>query len=210
MNSVQGSGIAHDIVADALTAAGYELEYSVKPWTRVLKETISGHNDVILSLWKTDEREQHFLFTIPYTQNKMVFISRSDIKFEYTSLESLKGFRVALINDYAYANGLREYKHITPVATLDLPNSIRYLLSNQADVLVTDEMVGRWAVHGMKVPKGMLYFSDSHFDSTPLYAAVRKSHPQAEQIVAILNNYFENYAKQKIAELEKIYGLKGE
>ncbi|MFY2506850.1 transporter substrate-binding domain-containing protein [Vibrio pectenicida] len=59
MNSVQGSGIAHDIVADALVSAGYDLEFSIKPWTRVLKETKSGQSDVIISLWKTEERRKN-------------------------------------------------------------------------------------------------------------------------------------------------------
>lgn len=207
MNSVQGSGIAHDIVADALISGGYELDFSVKPWSRVLKETIAGENDLIISLWKTEERTKHFLFTDPYTHNQMVFISRSEVQFEFESLESLKGMRVALINDYAYGNNLLQYKGMIPVKTLDLPNSIRYLLSNQADVLVADEDVARWTVQGMKIPSDKLYFSHSHFDSTPLHAAVRRSHPDAEQIISILNNYFKNHAKGKLDALKKLYGI---
>jgi polar amino acid transport system substrate-binding protein len=115
--------------------------------------------------------------------------------------------RVALINDYAYGNNLLQNKGMIPVKTLDLPNSIRYLLSNQADVLVADEDVARWTVQGMKIPSDKLYFSHSHFDSTPLHAAVRRSHPDAEQIISILNNYFKNHAKGKLDALKKLYGI---
>lgn len=207
MNSVQGSGIAHDIVADALISAGYDIDFSVKPWSRVLKETMAGENDLIISLWKTEERTKHFLFTEPYTHNKMIFLSRSDIQFEFDSLESLKGMRVALINDYAYGNNLLEYQGMIPVKTLDLPNSIRYLLSNQADVLVVDEDVAKWTVQGMKIPPDTLYFSQSYLDSTPLHSAVRRSHPNAEHIVSTLNNYFKYHAKGKLDALKTLYGL---
>ncbi|EGA65208.1 substrate-binding periplasmic protein [Vibrio brasiliensis] len=207
MNSVQGSGIAHDIVVDALVYAGYDIEFSIKPWTRVLKETMAGENDVIVSLWKTEQRTKHFLYTDPYTHNSMIFISRQELKFEFDSFDSLKGMRVALINDYAYGNNLREYKGMIPVSTLDLPNSIRYLLADKADVLVVDEEVGRWTVQGMKIPAGKLYFSKTYFDSTPLHAAVRKSHPEAENIVSALNNYFKNHAQGKLQALKTLYGL---
>lgn len=208
MNSVQGSGIAHDIVVDALISAGYDLKYSVKPWTRVLKETKSGQSDVIISLWKTEERQQFLLYTQPYMQNDMVFISLSDTKFEYESLDSLKGMKVALVNDYAYANNLRDYPDMTIVKTLDLPNSFRYLLAKKADVLVADEAVARWTAYGMKIPKGTLHYSKTYFDSTPLHAAVRKDHPEAEKIVSILNNYFKNHAQGKLEALQMLYGLK--
>ncbi|MDN3611422.1 substrate-binding periplasmic protein [Vibrio ostreicida] len=208
MNSVQGSGIAHDIVADALVSAGYDLEYSVKPWTRVLKETKSGQNDVIISLWKTEERAKFLLYTQPYTHNNVIFISRSETQFEYESLDSLKGLRVALINDYAYAKNLRQYQEMIPVHTLDLPNSLRYLLANKADVVVADEAVGRWTAHGMKISKGTLHFSKTYFDSTPLHAAVRRDHPEAEKVVSILNNYFKNHAEGKLEALHMLYGLK--
>lgn len=207
MNSVQGSGIAHDIVADALISAGYDLEFSVKPWSRVLKETKAGENDVIIAVWKTEKRTKHFLFTDPYAHNEMLFISRNNIRFEFDTLESLKGLRVALINGYQYGNNLREYEGMIPVITLDLPNSIRYLLADKADVLMVDEDVGRWTVQGMKIPAGKLYFSKTYFDSTPLHAAVRKSHPEAENIVSALNNYFKNHAEGKLQALKTLYGL---
>ena len=207
MNSVQGSGIAHDIVADALISAGYDLEFSIKPWTRVLKETKSGQSDLIISLWKTEERAKFLLYTEPYTHNNVIFISLSESKFEYESLDSLKGLRVALINDYAYAKNLRQYKEMTIVKTLDLPNSLRYLLANKADVILADESVAKWTSHGMKIPKGKLYFSKSHLDSTPLHAAVRKDHPEAEKIVLILNNYFKNHVEGKLESLHVMYGI---
>ena len=208
MNSVQGSGIAHDIVADALISAGYDLEYSVKPWTRVLKETKSGQSDIIISLWKTEERQEYLLYTEPYMHNEMVFVSLSETKFEYESLDSLKGMKIAMINDYAYANNLRKYKNMTIVNTLDLPNSFRYLLAKKADVLVADEAVARWTAYGMKIPKGTLHYSKTFFDSTPLHSAVRKNHPEAEKIVSILNNYFKNHAEGKLEALHILYGLK--
>ncbi|AIU66344.1 transporter substrate-binding domain-containing protein [Vibrio coralliilyticus] len=207
MNSALGSGIAHDLVTEALVSAGFEIEYSVKPWSRVLKETINGKNDVIIAIWKTEQRNKDYLFTEEYMYNQMAFISRTDTNFEYTSMNSLKGLRVALINNYAYGAGLRDYKEMIPADSIDLPNSIRLVLTDRADVLVTDEAVGRWTVKEMRIKKERLHFSEAYLDSTPLHAAVRKDHPQAEQIVTALNLYFKHHAEQKLHDLRIKYGL---
>ncbi|WP_345779108.1 transporter substrate-binding domain-containing protein [Vibrio sp. Isolate24] len=207
MNSVLGSGIAHDLVTDGLVSSGYEVEYSVKPWSRVLKETINGKNDVIIAIWKTEQRNKDYLFTDVYMYNQMAFVYRSDTKFEYVSQNSLKGKRVALINNYGYGAGLREFDGLIPIDSIDLPNSIRLVMTDRADVLVTDEAVGRWTVKEMRIKKGELYFSTTYLDSTPLHAAVRRDHPQAKAIVSALNRYFREHAAQKLEQLRVKYGL---
>nr|WP_252724219.1 transporter substrate-binding domain-containing protein [Vibrio hepatarius] len=207
MNSAYGSGIAYDLVTSALDSAGYEFEYTVKPWSRVLKETLGGQNDVIISLWKSEQRERDYLMTDMYMYNNMVFISRSDTNFEYESLENLKGMRVALINNYAYGGNLREYPEMISIRSIDLPNSIRQVLTQRADIIVADEAVGKWTVKEMRVEKNKLYFSHSYLDSTPLHAAVRRDHPQAQKIVSALNQYFKNHAPEKLKELKTKYGL---
>ncbi|WP_341661642.1 transporter substrate-binding domain-containing protein [Vibrio sp.] len=207
VNSAYGSGIAYDLVIGALDAAELEFDYTVKPWSRVLKETLGGQNDVIIAIWKTEQREKDYLLTDSYMHNRMVFVSRSDTKFEYESLESLKGLRVALINDYAYAGNLRQYPDMIPINSLDLANSVRQVLTQRADVLVTDEAVGRWAVQEMRVAKGKFYFSRSHLDSTPLHAAVRRDHPQAQEIVSKLNQYFKDNAEIRLQDIKIKYGL---
>lgn len=207
MDSPIGKGIAHDMVVNALTSSGYTVQFTQKPWARILKETIKGKNDVIIAIWKTEEREKTFLFTQPYMYNQMAVVSLRKSNFKFKSLESFKDKRIALINGYAYAGSLLEYDQMEPVISIDLPNSIRLVLTERADALVTDEVVGEWTITEMGIDRGQLVFSDVYLDSTPLYAAVRKSHPQAEQIVEILNKYFDQQAAQELQRLKTRYGL---
>lgn len=207
MDSPIGKGIAHDMVVNALTSSGYTVQFTEKPWARILKETIKGKNDVIIAIWKTEEREKTFLFTQPYMYNQMAVVSLRKSNFKFKSLESFKDKRVALINGYAYAGSLLEYDQMKPVISIDLPNSIRLVLTERADALVTDEVVGEWTIKEMGIDRGQLAFSDVYLDSTPLYAAVRKSHPQAEQIVEVLNKFFDQQAAQELQSLKTRYGL---
>ncbi|OAJ95918.1 substrate-binding periplasmic protein [Vibrio bivalvicida] len=207
MNSALGSGIAHDLVIEGLVSAGFEVEYSVKPWTRVLKETINGKNDVIIAIWKTDQRARDYIFTDMYMHNKMAVVSRQEANFEFSSLHSLAGIRVAMIDNYAYGAKLVDYQELIPVSSIHLPNSIRLILTDRADVLVTDEAVGRWTIKEMRVDASKLSFSPIYLDTTPLYAAVRKNHPQAQKIVAALNAYFNAHGEQKLKQLRVKYGL---
>lgn len=210
MNSALGSGIAHDLVIEGLISAGFEVDYSVKPWTRVLKETINGKNDVIIAIWKTEQRARDYIFTDIYMHNKMAVVSRQESSFEYKSLSSLKDTRVALIDNYAYGAKLLDYQGLIPVSSIHLPNSIRLVLSDRADVLVTDEAVGRWTIKEMRLDASKLSFSPVYLDTTPLYAAVRKDHPQAQQIVSALNAYFKDHGARQLELLKIKYGLSGQ
>ena len=45
-------------VTGALDAAELEFDYTVKPWSRVLGETLGGQNDVIIAIWKQNKRKR--------------------------------------------------------------------------------------------------------------------------------------------------------
>ncbi|MFM2589396.1 substrate-binding periplasmic protein [Vibrio sp. TBV020] len=207
MDSPFGRGIAHDIVIEGLTTAGYQVEFVEKPWARILKETLKGKNDIIVAIWKTKQREQDYLFTEPYMYNQMAVVSRSELDFEYQTIENLKEKRVALINGYAYGAELLEYEQMYKVISIDLPNSIRLLLSGRADILVTDEAVGKWTISEMGIEANRLHFSDNYLDSTPVHVAVRRSHPRAQEIVDTLNRYFKTHGEVKMKKLRRKYGL---
>lgn len=207
MDSAYGQGIAYDFIIEGLVAAGYQVEFSEKPWGRILKETAHGKNDVIVAMWKTEQREKHFLFTEPYMHNQMSVLSRRNSDFEFTDIDSLKGKEVALINRYAYTAKLLDYPHFIPVNSIDLPNSVRLVLTERADVLVSDEIVARWTLKEMRLDPSQIKFSSTYLDTSPLYAGVRRDHPLAQEIVNALNHYFKNHGERRLAELKTKYGL---
>ncbi|TFH92887.1 transporter substrate-binding domain-containing protein [Vibrio ouci] len=207
MNSPQGRGIAHDLVMEGLINAGSQVEFVEKPWARILKETLKGKSDVIVAIWKTPKREQEYLFTEPYMYNQMAVVSPVEVGFEYHAIEDLKEKRVAMINGYAYAAELSNYQHMYRVSSIDLPNSIRLLLSSRADVLVTDEIVGRWTIKEMGIEAELLHFSQKFLDSSPVHVAVRRTHPQAQEIVNALNLYFKQHGAAQMKLLREKYGV---
>lgn len=208
MNSPLGKGIAHDIVTMGLANAGYTFYYKQKPWPRVLKETYYGKNDVIIAIWKNAKRERYYYFTEPYMSNRLSVISRAeDRNFEYVDLTSLNGKRVALIEDYAYPSELLDHEGIIPVTSPNLETSMRLILSERADLLVTDEFVARWTIRENALAIDKFRFSAIPLTITPLYAAVRKDHPYAQQIVYSLNYYFRTLAPAQLTQLQVKYGL---
>lgn len=93
------------------------------------------------------------------------------------------------------------------VISIDLPNSIRLVLAGRAYALVTDGIVGERKIKEMNLYRQAFCFSDVYLDSTPLYAAVRKTHPQAQKIVGILNAYFGDHAASDLKVSKQKYGL---
>lgn len=208
MDSPIGKGIAHDIVTMGLTQAGYQFYYEQKPWPRVLKETLYGKNDVIVAIWKNDKRKRHYYFTEPYMSNRLSVISISGQNpFRYDDLKSLNGQRVAIIDNYAYPEELLNHKGIIKVSSANLETSMRLLLSNRVDLLVTDEFVARWTIKEMRLPLERFKIHPTPLITTPLFAAVRKNHPFAQQIVYNLNYYFRTLPPEQIQALKVKYGL---
>ena len=53
-------GAATALVTEILKRAGYKTETTIETWPRTLEGTSAGIYDVIISAWKTKEREAHF------------------------------------------------------------------------------------------------------------------------------------------------------
>lgn len=207
MDSAYGQGIAYDFIIEGLVKAGYQVEFAEKPWGRILKETFYGKNDVIVAMWKNEQREKHFLFTEPYMYNQMAVLSRRNSDFEFTDIDSLKGKEIALIDRYAYTAKLLDYPHFIPVNSIDLPNSVRLVMTKRADVLVSDEIVARWTLKEMELDPSQFRFSTIYLDSSPLHVGVRRDHPLAQEIVSSLNHYFNTHGESRLAELKTKYGI---
>ena len=80
------NGLAIKIVTTAFKRAGYEPKLRIEKWEKALSGSKLGVYDVVGAVWKTDSRKEKLLFSNPYLNNNIVFVSRSgsDIKYKNT------------------------------------------------------------------------------------------------------------------------------
>ena len=67
--------------------------------------------------------------------------------------------------------------------------------------------MGEWTLKEMNLDKQAFCFCDVCLDSMPLYAAARKTHPQAQKIVYILNEDSGDHSASDLKVLKGKYGL---
>ncbi|WP_179078746.1 substrate-binding periplasmic protein [Vibrio ostreicida] len=208
MQSSEGQGIAYDVVTAAFKHIGYELDFTYTPWSRALKATRFGQNDVLIAIWKNPEREEWFTFTEPYLTNNIVTVADSDLEFVYRDLTSLNQRRVALVDNYAYGDAILQNFTYTHVPSVDLNTSIRLVISKRADMFIADDFVARWHLKRLGIARTKFDFSATSISKTPLHVAISKHHPDADEIVHKLNQYFQKMEEEKIGTLLRKYQLK--
>ncbi len=119
--SAEHGGVLTQTVVEALSLVGLETEVRFLPWKRAMHEVRSGKADVTAGWQKTSERLQHLLFSQPIFHGRVVFFHRKDYPFEWSTIDDLKQFNMAVISGYGYSDDMSK-----AIAAGDLiPNVVR-------------------------------------------------------------------------------------
>ncbi|AKJ29630.1 substrate-binding periplasmic protein [Caldimonas brevitalea] len=137
-------GIALSIVRRAFELSGYSVRYTFLPWSRALRETRQGKWDGTAYWGRAPEREAGFLLSDTVIEEEWVFLHRRDVDFDWHTLDDLKPWRIAMIQDYSYNAGLKAMVaagelHIDP--TPDDLAALRKLIRRRVDVVPIERYV---------------------------------------------------------------------
>lgn len=140
-------GIALDVVRRAFAYAGYEVEYTFKPWTRSLEEARAGLWDGTAYWGRNPQRDASFLISDNVLTEQWVFVYRdnpSGPPFDWKTLADLKGKRVGAVPSYTYTPEFWRLQKSGGLNVLlagdDLAN-LRLLLAGRLDVVPIERNV---------------------------------------------------------------------
>jgi len=188
-------GIVADYLALISAKTGLQFE-AVKglSWPEAYDMALKGDIDALPAIGKTEEREEHFLFSQPYYYFKRVIVTR-DIDTEILGINDLEGFTVAVQRNSSHHSHLLSYPNIN----LSLYESVEAAL---AAVATGSEkaFIGNLATTNYLIRKnGLTNLRTVPFEAEKqqaLYFAVRKDWPE---LVSIFNK-----AMDSIPESEKL------
>ena len=182
------NGLAVSIAMTALQKAGYEPTFALEQWPKDLEETRLGRYDVIASLWFTEERAKELVFSQPMIENRVKLMVRSDSEILIPDLKELKGYRVGVVEDYAYTQGAYSDLKVDFVKTSSVEESLQRLLAGEIDIAVVDETVAVYVLNS-KIPGGIkqIRFIENPVSTRGLRIAVSRQRTDAEQIVSDFN-----------------------
>ena len=143
-------GFDIDLAKETARRLGVEFEFKAIDWNSKVEELNSGKIDIIWNgLDITPERQEVFLYSNPYMDNRQIILLNQNADFKITSESDLAGKRVgtqAGSNSETYVeqnetlrNSMRDFKTYGTVL-----NAFNALRSGEVDLLICDEHAARY------------------------------------------------------------------
>lgn len=183
-----GNGLSSDLVITALKRAGYASAYFQVPWARVLHGLQVADYDIVVSAWYDPERATYGVFSEPYLVNRIRFLQRKGGDLQFRNLSDLAGKSVAIVRGYAYQADFDADTQALKVPVVDFAMGARMLAAGRVQLTLDDELVARhYFQYELRGLEQEMEFLPVPLTESNLHILVRRSHPQAEEIVQRFN-----------------------
>ena len=150
-------GFDVDLAKEVARRMGVEFEFRPIVWNKKVEELNSGRIDLIWNgLDITPDRQENILYSKPYMDNRQILLVKADSNLEIYSKYDLAGKIVGtqagsnsenyIEYDEELKNSLKEFRTFGSFKT-----AFKDLESGEIDVLIVDEIVGRYEMN--KLPK---------------------------------------------------------
>jgi polar amino acid transport system substrate-binding protein len=178
---------ALDLVEAALGRIGLQATTTLVEPARFTAALLSEDFDGSAAAWKDPERERLLTFSQPYLENRLILIGRPGDDVSATSLATLTGKRIALVEGYSYGDAIAN-AGLMLVKSRSEEDSLRLLLDNKADHALMDELVVQYLLNNYpNEAKAKLNVGTRSLLTRALYVAVRRSRPDAASIIERFN-----------------------
>ncbi|WP_276389801.1 substrate-binding periplasmic protein [Eudoraea chungangensis] len=187
-NVVSEKAFALELVQEAFKRGNVDVITSIGSFEEVLDGINSKKYDGSAALWKTKDREEYLLYSEPYLENRLVLVGRKGSDVSATSFEELKNKRIAIIGGYAYGASVYTSLDIVIMPGKSDQENLEKLLSFKTDYMLVDELLISYLLtYQLNDITEFLEIGNTALITKPLHVAVRKSTPNAEQIIDDFN-----------------------
>ena len=179
---------ALDLVEAALGRIGMAATTTIVEPAKFTPSLLSNAFDGSAAAWKDPERERALVFSQPYLENRLILVGRRGEDVSAASLADLKGKRIAIVEGYAYGEGITS-SGATLIPSRGEEDSLTQLLANKADYVLMDDLVVQYILSNYpNEAKTRLNVGSKPLLTRPLYFAVRRSYPNAATIISRFNS----------------------
>jgi polar amino acid transport system substrate-binding protein len=177
---------ALDLVEAALGRVGISSTTTIVDAARFTPALMAGEFDGSAAAWRDPEREGALLFSQPYLENRLVLVGRIGTDVSATTLASLTGKRIAIVEGYAYGDAISAGPAF--IRSTSEEDSLAMLLAGKVDYVLMDELVVQYIVeHHTKEAANKLQLGSTPLVRRELHLAVRRALPDAESIITRFN-----------------------
>jgi len=133
-------GLGHDLLLSIAKLTGLTFDYSTDVWDKSISQVKNKEKDLLVSAFKTKEREKSLLFSEPYTQILNYFFIRNNMNI--TKIDELNGLRLGITRNSAMETDIK--KRLPEVRLVYFDSSqqaIDYIVEDKVDALYDSHAV---------------------------------------------------------------------
>ncbi|WP_147822446.1 substrate-binding periplasmic protein [Salidesulfovibrio onnuriiensis] len=189
--SLEGLGFTSAIVKAACERAGYQAEFKLMPWNRVLNVVKKGEYDAVYNGYFNEERNKIYSYSDPYASGQIVLVTKkgSGVTFD-GNLQGLSKYTIGVVKGYA---NTAEFDAADYLKREDGPNeltNLKKLMGGRVDAVVLDKYVALATIQSdpdLKAKAGEFEILEPALGENKIYAFFSKSRPGADAKLAAFN-----------------------
>ena len=207
-STLENNGFMTEIVVEAFSRGGYEIEVSFLPWKRAFDGTKAGRVDALFTMWFREEREEWFAFSDGLPANEIGFFQLSDAPVEFTALADLDAQTIGVVRGYA-PPPVFESANLSISLAADEEENLRKLLHGRIELALVDRIVASHIVSStLSSGKDKLEWEGTVIDSETQHLVVSRQADDHEAILAAFNlGPSEMKAEGRVTAIITSYGL---
>jgi len=173
-------GFSSHVVSEAFKSEGIKVIWQFYPWKRSLTIAKVGKDwDASCCWWPSEEIGQDFLISEPVCKSSVVFFYLKNNKFDWKSINDLKGLKIGGTFEYEYSKefmtAMNEKRiHVEMVSKDEL--NYKKLLANRIQIFPNDPIVGYSQLRNSQPPEKVKLFTHhpQELQSTTLNLIISK------------------------------------
>lgn len=180
--------IALDLVNEAMLRSNVSVSHTILNFEDIQPQVLNKNYDGMSSLWKTKEREQLYVFSEPYLQNRLILVGLKGANVDMINADELNGKRVGLVSGYAYDSSLINEASIEKIYGESDQENLEKLFDKKIDYLLVDDLLIQYLLkHQLNDVNTYLAIGRQAIQTKTLHIAIRKDVPNANAIISKFN-----------------------
>ncbi|WP_108649384.1 substrate-binding periplasmic protein [Dongshaea marina] len=203
--SMPGNGYVFELVHQAFTRAGYQVNIDFLPWARALKYARAGVADGIFPEYYGEERKKDFVFSAPFPGGPVGFYKRQNSPIQFKTdprvdqaqaLKELSQYRFGVVRGYINTKTFDEAEYLKKSEAISDEQNLKKLSHGRIDLIFIDKFV---ALHLLKnnlpyLLNGVV-FMEPELEKKDLYIAFSKKAENSQQKLKDFNRALEEMKK---------------
>ncbi len=196
-------GLSFRIIEAAFAEENVDLEVVVLTWSKAYDEAKAGKFDATGIWFYSDERNNHFIYSDPVVHAGFSFFYRTEKKFDWKSLDDLKGLKVGATLGYTYPEQFfqAEEKGVFTVdwVPTDLIN-LNKLMAGSLDIFPCDVEVGYFLLqkHFGSESLSKISHAPKPLRADPLSLLFPRSNPKSQEWQQTFNKGLKKVRSKKM------------